>query len=158
MAAVGPGGLVLVPAGATILDAGAWIGHVCWAELRFHQLLTGWLAVESDRALTPVLWTIRAHRAELAEVWHRRLPELRELPRAGFVEPSRWAEEALAAMEALTGPAASAVRVKTLSGALSTMADHYRRHLLVAVGPADGPTAATLATAIARSESDQALL
>lgn len=149
---------VLVPAGPTILDAATWIGHVCWAELRLHQILTGWLATGSDPALGPVLWAIRSHRGELAEAWHRRLPELHELPRAGFVEPSNGIEKALAPMEALAGPAPSAHRVGALRSALAALAEGYRRQVAVAIGPADGPTADTLGAAITRTESDQLLL
>ncbi len=149
---------VLVPSGATMLDAATWTGRACWAELRLHQLLTGWLASGTDPTLAPVLWTIRSHRAELAEAWHRRLPELRELPRTGFVEPGAQAEEALAAMEDLTDPVTSADRVAALRVVLVALGDGYRRHVAVAVGPADGPTADTLAAAIARTESDHDLL
>lgn len=56
------------------------MGQACWAELRFHQVLTTWLAVETDLELSQAFWAIRSHRAEVAEWWHRRLPELREHP------------------------------------------------------------------------------
>ncbi len=150
---------VVVPAGEPLLDAARWVGHACWAELRLHEVLTGWLADEADPELVTVLWSLRAHRAELAEAWHRRLPELREFPRAGFVLPSDRGQAGASALEALTAAdATSAERVAALGGALAAMADHYRDRVPVAVGPADAPTADTLARALARTESDRARL
>lgn len=140
---------VLVPAGASILDAAAWVGHVCWAELGFHEVLTRWLEDEGDAELAVELWALRAERAELAAAWHRRLPELRELPRAGFVEPSAVGEEGFAGLVELAGASRSAERASALRDALAAMQVHYTAHRTVAVGPADGPTATTLAEAVA---------
>jgi hypothetical protein len=148
--------VVVVPAGAPLVDAAPWIGHVCWAELELHRVLTGWLAVEADPAAATLWWAVRAHRAELAEAWHRRLPELRELPRAGFVEPSPVGEGGLASRADLDAPSATAERRAALGDALGALADHYRRHRSVAVGPADGPTAETLARAVSCTEADLA--
>ncbi len=79
---------VLVPAGLPILDAARWVGASCWLELTVHQLLTAELAApDLDDQGRVVRWRVRAHRAEVAAAWHQRLPELRELPREGFVAP-----------------------------------------------------------------------
>ncbi len=149
---------VVVPSGAVLADAAQWVGHACWSELQFHQLLTDWLAVETDPELSTAFWAVRAHRGELAEAWHRRLPELREFPRSGFVRSSLAAEEGFATLDAIRGPADGGTRAEALRSALSAMAEHYRGHLAVAVGPADGPTADTLAQAIARTDHDLGLL
>ena len=153
-----PSPAVVVPAGWPMLDAAAWVGHACWAELRFHQVLTDWLAIETSASLATVFWAVRAHRAELAEAWHRRLPELREFPRPGFVKASPSGERGFADLEALTDPAGGAARSAALAVALAAVADHYRAHAEVAVGSADGPVADTLVSALARTESDIALL
>ena len=150
--------LVVVPVGQPILDAAAWVGHACWAELGFHQVLTDWLAIEASPSLVSALWAVRAHRAELAEAWHRRLPELREFPRSEFIKPSEAGDRGFADLNALTDPADGAARSAALTVALAAMADHYRGHAQVAVGPADGPVADTLNLALARTESDLALL
>ncbi|CAN5793649.1 hypothetical protein BH10ACT1_BH10ACT1_35350 [soil metagenome] len=149
---------VVVPAGLPILEAAAWVGHACWAELRLHETLTRWLAVEADPPVAVALWTVRAHRAELAESWHRRLPELRELPREQFVRSSSEADAGFEVLDALTAPEAGAARVDALAEALRRMGDHYEAHVDVATGPADGPTADALRQSIARTRSDLALL
>jgi hypothetical protein len=195
-AAPGPSGstarppAVVVPAGAPLVEAAEWVGHACWAELRFHGALTRWLAAESDPVAATLLWRVRSHRAEVAEQWHRRLPELREMPRADFV---RAGDPTLAALfdhvEALgaddepaptddppgdpAGPddaagaaaaAAAAERTLTLArvhaaaSLLSALRAGYEARVSVAVGPADGPVAATLAQAIRAIDADLAAL
>lgn len=138
---------VLVPAGEPLLDAAGWVGASCRAELDLHDRLTEVLAAGSGPGRTAVLWQVRAHRAELAEGWHRRLPELREMPRSGFVEGATLASGR---------PADDPTDVSWLIAALDGLLERYRERVAVAVGPADGPTADTLQVAIARTEEDRA--
>jgi len=148
-------GTVLIEAGEPIETAAAWIGHACWAELRFHEVLTTWLAVEPDVELSQTLWLIRAHRAELAEAWHRRLPELREFPRPGFVVPSGDVVSTLFdEAEGLVDETAAAHRAALAAAILEGFSAGYRNHLGIAVGPADGPTAESLARAIEVTDAD----
>lgn len=146
---------VLVPPGVPILEAAAWVGHACWGELALHRVLTGWLADEDDGEAVVAFWAARAHAAERAEAWHRRLPELREFPRAGFVRGSEEGEGGAAALAALAGPGRSGERRAALDAALARMAAHYQDHLAVAVGPADGPTAETLRRSLASVAADR---
>lgn len=150
--------VVLVPAGAPMLDAAGWVGHACWSELRLHQVLTDWLTAEPDPELSTTLWRVRSHRAAIAEAWHRRLPELRELPRAGFVEPGATDEEGVAVLDELSPSATTTERAAALAGALATLVARYDAHVAVAVGPADGPTVATLGDAIRATTADVASL
>ncbi len=139
---------VLVPAGLPLLDAAGWVGASCRAELVLHERLTATLASGAGAERSGVLWEVRAHRAEVAECWHRRLPELREMPREGFVAAAARPDAEAGA----TGPLEPAELVRTLGDLL----DRYRAHVAGAVGPADGPTADTLAHAIRRAEQDRA--
>lgn len=155
MTAATAGPAVVVPAGVPLVEAATWAGQACWAELRLHEVLTGWLADEPDAARRLAWWSIRAHRALVAERWHHRLPELRELPRASFVAPSgdgatAWFDS-LAATD-LAGPA----RPAALAATLHALTLGYEARRSVAVGPADGPVADTLALAIARAVADDA--
>ncbi len=145
---------VLVPAGTGLLDAAAWVGHACWSELALHKVLTAWLATEADPELCAILWNVRSHRSMVAEAWHRRLPELRELPRAGFVEPEKRDEEGLVPLDVLSTSGPSHARSTALRIALASMATRYDARVPVAVGPADGPTAATLADALRTTAAD----
>lgn len=163
--------VVLVPAGRPILDAAAWVGTACWAELRLHQVISDQLGTatvaplaggadaaseagpaeregaegpESDGPPPSLLWVVRAHRAEVAEAWHRRLPELREFPRPDFVVPGDDGERLVADDD--------------VSATLHALLDRYRQRQSQPMGPADGPVADTLAVVIARTEADLALL
>jgi len=144
-----PEPVVLIPPGLPIEAAAAWIGHACWAELRLHAVLTEWLAVEADAERVAALWHERADAAERAESWHRRLPELRERPRAELMVPSSPAVAQLFdGLAALSTPEASEARHAALAAVLRGLRLGYHRHLEVAVGPADGPTAISLQAAL----------
>ena len=146
-----PGVTVLVPAGLPILDAARWVGASCWLELTVHQLLTAELAApDLDDQGRVVRWRVRAHRAEVAAAWRQRLPELRELPREGFVAPpadeatiagGRWWEPGGAGMAPTGADGIDGI------GALEGLDRRYQAHEAVAVGAADGPVRATLSRA-----------
>lgn len=146
---------VVVPAGRPLGEAAAWVGRACWSELRLHQVLTGWLAIEADAEQRVAWWRLRSTRAELAETWHRRLPELRELPRRDLVAaPSPEVAAHLDDLATLEDPTGTDDRVAALAAVLAALARGYRDHAPVAVGPADGPVAASLGLARARTEGD----
>lgn len=149
-----PPTVTVTPAGPLFMDAAAWVGAASWAELQLHRALTDLLrTAEPDQAL--VLWAVRARRAELAAAWHQRLPELRELPRSGFVEPTADVSEILAPLEAATsGGSAGGESISVVAGVLAELAAHYRAQESSVVGPADGPTAATLRRAVADTDAD----
>lgn len=140
---------VLVPPGLPLLEAAAWVGHACWAELRLHAVLTDWLAVEPEGEHTEVLWHERADAADRAEAWYRRLPELREHPKESFIVPSSEAVARLfVGLGALSAPDASLARRGALSAVLRGLRVGYHHRQEIAVGPADGPTALTIAAAL----------
>lgn len=138
---------VVVPAGPPLLEASRWVGESCWMELHVHEALTALLSsdvVDADQRVA--LWRVRSNRADTAEAWHRRLPELREFPRETFV----------VAPDELIGEMPS-VRVDVPGAAawLSRLHERYQEHVDVAVGPADGPVAGTLRWALGLLAHDQ---
>lgn len=139
---------VLVPAGASIQDAARWVAVSCRAELALHELITDLLRGGSMPESASVLWTIRAHRAELAEGWHRRLPELREFPRETLL-----ADVADEDPEPVAAPSHTVVLER-----LGELEARYLAHLDRAVGPADGPVADLLVRAIAVTADDRLAL
>jgi hypothetical protein len=150
-----PNPSVVIPAGPPILDAAAWVGHACWAELRLHQMLTTWLAVETDLELSQAFWVIRSHRAQVAAWWNRRLPELREHPRDTFVRPSSpEVADRFDQLDQLVQADASLDRAAAAAGVLMALGRGYEERRAVAVGPADRPVAATLVQAVAITVPD----
>lgn len=131
------------------MDAAAWVGAASWAELRLHRALTDLLRTAEPEQASG-LWAVRSRRAELAAAWHQRLPELRELPRSGFVEPTTDVSEIMAPLDDAAGSAS----ISVMAAVLADLAAHYRAHESIAVGPADGPTAATLRRALADADAD----
>ncbi len=133
---------VLVPPGLPLPDAARWVGGSCWLELRVHELITEVLSDERlDDEVRVVLWGVRSNRAEVAEAWHRRLPELRELPRETFVvEPADPLDDHLGSVAGI----GDGYEVASVVEWLARLEGRYRAHADVAVGPADGPVAATL--------------
>ncbi len=148
----GPVAGVVRPAGLPLAVAARWVGAACWVELRLHQVLTAWCRDEPDPDAVLRWWSLRSPRAEVAEAWHRRLPELRELPREDFVAPSR--PEVVDVLDRLEALGAGPVRDHALAAVLEALAGGYAAHVGVAVGPADGPTAATLARAVEVARAD----
>lgn len=153
---------MVVPAGRSHEDAAAWVGASCWAEQRVHDILTDWLADAAGAGDGPAgeaspsgivgrWWTIRAHRADSAEAWYRRLPELREQPRSGFVAPH---EADRLALDGAAEAEGAVAREQAVHAMLTELRDRYRAHRDVAVGPADGPVADTLRRLLSMLDAD----
>ncbi len=140
---------VLIPPGLPLLDAATWLGHACWAELRLHAVITGWMAIEEDAAQSENLWIERADCADRAEAWFRRLPELREYPRHTFIEASSEGVARLFnGLTALVDPHGTDARAGALAAVLRGLRLGYRAQQELAVGPADAPTATALTAAL----------
>lgn len=140
---------ILIPPGPLLVQAAAWLGHACWAEVRLQEVLTRWLAVEPQGEHVEILWHERADAAERAEAWYRRLPDLREYPQAQFIVPSSDAVAALFdRLAALDGADQSTLRRGALAAVLRGLRLGYKRQQDIAVGPADVPAALTIATAL----------
>lgn len=143
---------VVQPAGLPLAVAARWAGAACWVELRLHEVLSTWCRDEPDPQALLRWWTLRAARAEVAEAWHRRLPELAEMPRPGFVAPGRPEVDGLLARLERLGPDDG--RDHALAAVLEALAGGYAERAGVAVGPADGPTADTLSRAVDVTRAD----
>lgn len=140
---------ILIKPGPLLVQAATWLGHACWAEVRLQEVLTHWLALEPEGEHIEILWHERADAAERAEAWYRRLPELREYPRAQFIVPSSVAvAELFDRLQALDAPARSLDRRGALAAVLRGLRLGYKRQQDISVGPADAPAALTIATAL----------
>ena len=81
------------------------------------------------------------------------------MPRPGFVAPSGGgAIDVFSEADGLSDEAAAADRVARAAAILTGLSQGYRRRTAIAVGPADGPVAASLARAIEITAADQARL
>lgn len=53
-------------------------GHYKWLEMRLFEILGGWVALAPELEVKSLMGTHCYHHAFHAELWHKRLPELRE--------------------------------------------------------------------------------
>ena len=55
------------------------VGHYKWVEMRLFEVLGGWVATVPELDIKMRLGTHCYHHAWHSELWHKRLPELREM-------------------------------------------------------------------------------
>jgi len=140
---------VLAGPGLPILEAGRWVGDACWRELRLVELITTWLAIETDPAISLELWDARSEAAQRAEMWFHRLPMLSEFPRSGFIAALDTDEVArFDKRSQLSDQHAGSSRKDVLGEILGELRERYEAHRAVANGPADGPTSWALGEAL----------
>jgi hypothetical protein len=120
--------------------------------LRWHEVLTGWMADpavgDADDGASIRLWSLRADAGERAAMWHRRLPELSELPRHGFLTcSSKNVDDGFHELAAT--PGGDSGRLAATVAVLGAFLAGYTARQATAVGPADGPVARSLVDAVA---------
>ena len=68
------------------------MGNYKWTEMRLFEALGGWVATVPELDVKMRLGTHCYHHAWHAELWHKRLPELREMNPDRLTSPptTRW--------------------------------------------------------------------
>ena len=99
------------------------IGHYKWAEMKLFEALGGWIATVPELDVKMRLGTHCYHHAWHAELWHKRLPELREMnPDRLTVAPNDAMERFVAA---LREPEAPEQTIEKLVGAYRVFIPHF---------------------------------
>ena len=150
-----PTGALLAPVAPDLVGAAVRVGHDCWWQSRLFEVVGGWVASEPDVGAKLVFGRHRAHHAWRAEQWHDRLPELRELPREGFVTaPNRAAAVLVETLAASTGT------VERLAGlyrvVLPRLVTAHEAHLDALAPVTDGPVGRTLRIQLPEERADLA--
>ena len=68
-----------LPGSFTVEETARRVGHYKWIEMRLFEVLGGWVATVPELDVKMRLGTHCYHHAWHAELWHKRLPELREM-------------------------------------------------------------------------------
>ena len=127
------------------------IGHYAWIELRLFEALGGWVAAVPELDVKLHLGTRCYNHAWHAELWHKRLPALREISADRLTKPANDAIAEL--MAALTEPGAPERTIEKLVGVYRVLVPHkiaaYTFHLASSSAVADGPTIRVLKLVIA---------
>ncbi|MET0882812.1 MAG: hypothetical protein ABWZ13_01565, partial [Acidimicrobiales bacterium] len=68
-----------LPGAFSVEETAARVGHYKWIEMRLFEVLGGWVATVPEIDVKLRLGTHCYHHAWHSELWHKRLPELREM-------------------------------------------------------------------------------
>lgn len=135
-----------LPGAFTVEDSARRVGHYKWIEMRLFEALGGWVATVPELDVKMRLGTHTYHHAWHAELWHKRLPELREMnPERLTVPPN---DELVAFVDALTEPEAPELTLEKLVGVYRVLIPRkiaaYTYHLNATSTITDAPTIRSL--------------
>jgi hypothetical protein len=99
------------------------VGHYKWAEMKLFEALGGWVATVPELDVKMRLGTHCYHHAWHADLWHKRLPELREMNPERLTGPPNEAMERFVA--ALTEPEAADMTIEKLVGVYRVFIPHF---------------------------------
>ncbi len=122
------------------------VGHYKWAEMKLFEALGGWIATVPEIDVKLRLGTHCYKHAWHAELWHNRLPELREMnPERLTVPPN---DAMVRFIAALTEPEAPEMTIEKLVGVYRVFIPHfisaYTFHLNNTSQITDGPTSRSI--------------
>jgi hypothetical protein len=131
-------------------DSARRVGNYKWVEMRLFEVLGGWVATVPELDVKLVLGRHTYHHAWHAELWHKRLPELREMnPDRMTVAPN---EEFVRFMDAVREPEAPDLTIEKLVGVYRVLIPRkiaaYTYHLNGTSRITDAPTIRSLKFAL----------
>jgi hypothetical protein len=135
-----------LPGAFTVEETAIRVGHYKWIEMRIFELMGGWVATVPELDVKLRLGTHCYHHAFHAELWHKRLPELREMnPERLTLAPNGGIETFITA---LGDPYAPAETIEKLVGLYRVVLPHliaaYTYHLNNTSQITDAPTIRSL--------------
>lgn len=126
------------------------IGNYRWTEMRLFEALGGWVATIPELDVKMVLGRHCYHHAWHAELWTKRLPELREMNVERMTQPAN--DEMVAFVKALTEPEAPELTIEKLVGVYRVLIPRtiaaYTYHLNGTSAITDSPTQRSLSHAL----------
>ena len=118
------------------------VGNYKWIEMRLFEALGGWVATVPELDVKLRLGTHCYHHAWHAELWHKRLPELREMNQERLTLPAN--DGVVAFMDAVTEPGELEQTIEKLVGVYRVLIPHkiaaYTFHLNATSTITDAPT------------------
>ena len=135
-----------LPGAFDVEETARRVGNYKWVEMRLFEALGGWVATVPEMDVKIRLGTHCYKHAWHAELWHKRLPELREMNPDRLAQP---ANDALVAfMDAVTEPEAPELTIEKLVGVYRVLIPHkvaaYTYHLNATSTITDAPTIRSL--------------
>ena len=135
-----------LPGAFTVEETARRVGNYKWIEMRLFEALGGWVATVPELDVKMRLGTHCYKHAWHSELWHKRLPELREMNPERLTQP---ANDALVTfVEALTEPEKPDQTIEKLVGVYRVLIPHkiaaYTYHLNNTSTITDAPTIRSL--------------
>src|SRR6266851_7273054 len=139
-----------LPGSFTVEETARRVGHYKWVEMRLFEVLGGWVATVPELDVKMRLGTHCYKHAWHAELWHKRLPELREMNPERLTAPAN--DDVVAFMDALTAPEGPDQTIEKLVGVYRVLIPHkiaaYTYHLNNTSTITDAPTMRSLRLAL----------
>jgi hypothetical protein len=137
----------------SIEEAARRIGTYKWVEMRLFEILGGWVSTVSEPQVKMLLGEQCHHHAWHAELWHHRLPELREMNAEHLTGPAN--NEVAACLEAVSHAEST---IERLVGVFRVLTPHsistYSAHLDATSAVTDGPTIRSLQLVLTDQNAD----
>ncbi len=135
-----------LPGAFSVEETARRVGHYKWIEMKLFEAMGGWVATVPELDVKLRLGTHCYHHAWHSELWHKRLPELREMnPERMTVPPN---DELVAFLEAMTEPEAQELTIEKLVGVYRVLIPRlvaaYTYHLNNTSTITDAPTIRSL--------------
>jgi hypothetical protein len=138
-----------LPGTFTVEETARRVGHYKWTEMKLFEALGGWIATVPELDVKMRLGTHCYHHAWHADLWNKRLPELREMNTERLTVPPDGMEAFIAAM---TEPEDQDQTIEKLVGVYRVLIPHkiaaYTFHLNNTSTITDAPTIRTLKLAL----------
>ena len=139
-----------LPGAFTVEESARRVGNYKWVEMRLFEALGGWIATVPELDVKMRLGTHTYKHAWHAELWHKRLPELREMNPERLTQPAN--DGVVAFFEAMTEPEAPEQTIEKLVGVYRVLIPHkiaaYTYHLNNTSQITDAPTMRSLRHAL----------
>jgi hypothetical protein len=139
-----------LPGAFDVEESARRVGNYKWIEMRLFEALGGWVATVPELDVKLRLGTHCYHHAWHAELWHKRLPELREMNPDRLTVPPN--DELVAFVAALTEPEGPGETIEKLVGVyrvlLPALIAAYTYHLNNTSTITDAPTIRSLKFAL----------
>ena len=145
-----------LPGAFSVEETARRVGNYKWMEMRLFEVLGGWVATVPEIDVKLRLGTHCYHHAWHSELWHKRLPELREMNPEKLTVPAN--DELVTFVDALTEPEAPDQTIEKLVGVYRVLLPHliaaYTYHRNNTSSITDAPTIRSLDFALADDFED----
>lgn len=139
-----------LPGAFSVEESARRVGNYKWVEMKLFEALGGWVATVPELDVKMRLGTHTYKHAWHAELWHKRLPELREMNPERLTQPAN--DAIVEFIEAMTEPEGPGATIEKLVGVYRVLIPHkiaaYTFHLNNTSTITDAPTIRSLRFAL----------